>query len=615
VHNYERETGLVGVDPEGSYFPRTVAERPSASPLEADFQAKQVPQRFDTAVLPPGSSVESIQYDNLSVTVHLTTPKPFTARYQSFDFPGWTAAVDGSTVPITPEKPSGLITFPVPAGQHTLTVQWQSTPSRTILLGLSLMALAGVAVVVLVLARTEYSVFSKQYSASSKPTDYRSLLTDYWPLLTLAVLLILGKIILDRSENPLRRITGPTVEQTAVLQAAELQLQGYNLNKTAVASGDIFDIDLAWTATDFPQARYQSNVWLLGSDGLVWSDLDTQRPRLYEDMPPTLFWQPGQWGWDSREVQVLRGTPPGQYDIVLTLFDLTTLQPLIMQDAAGAIVGSTAVIGQIQVAQPEPAETISDGLGIVSNIMLLEYRQDRLTAVPGDVVLHTFFWQRSSALPSSNTFNLQLLDDNDEVVFQWERPFSLPNYPATAWQNNEQVRGQHLLRLPAGLNSGSYHFVTDGLLLGEIVIEAPVRLFEPIEMKTAVSTTFHKNEQPLITLIGLTQSSIVNQQSSIDLLWRAEAEMPTSYRVFIHLVADDGQIIVQSDGEPVSWSRPTTGWVTGEYILDVHSLTLPSKLPANVSLRIGLYDPATNERLQTETAAFATILFHPKSDD
>ncbi|MCP4416648.1 MAG: hypothetical protein GY805_08495, partial [Chloroflexi bacterium] len=88
VHNYERETGLVGVDPEGSYFPRTVAERPSASPLEADFQAGQRPRRFDTAVLPPGSSVESIQYDNLSVTVHLTTPEPFTARYQSFDFPG-----------------------------------------------------------------------------------------------------------------------------------------------------------------------------------------------------------------------------------------------------------------------------------------------------------------------------------------------------------------------------------------------------------------------------------------------------------------------------------------------------------------------------------------------
>jgi hypothetical protein len=615
VHSYERETGMVGVDPEGSYFPRTVEERPSASPLEADFQAGQVPQRFDTAVLPPGSQVESIQYGNLSVTVQINSPEPFTARYLSFDFPGWTATVDGTTVPITPEDPSGLITFPVPAGSHTLTVQWQSTPTRTILLGLSLMALAGVAVVVLVLARTQYSVFSKQYSVISKTidhqlptTDYWSLITNYWPLLTLAVLLILTKVAIDRRENPLRRVAEPTVAQTAVLQATELRLEGYNLNKTAVASGDIFDIDLAWTATDFPQARYQSNVWLLGPDGLVWSDLETQRPRLYEDVPPTLFWQPGQWGWDSREVRVLRGTPPGQYDIVVTLFDLATLQPVTLQAENGTLLGPTAVIGQIQVVQPEPTTDSDVILGQVTNIILHEYRQDREVAVPGEEVLLTFFWERPSA-PTSSTFSLQLLDANDEELFRWERPFSLPTYPPADWPSQTIVRGQHLLRLPAGLNSGSYRFVADGLLLGKIDVTAPQRMFEEVEMETAVSATFSQDNHPLITLIGYTQLPITNYQSPITLLWRAEAEIPTSYRVFIHLLDGDGQILAQSDGEPANWRRPTTGWVAGEYILDTRSLTLPPELPANASLRIGLYDPISNQRLNTETADFVTIPF------
>ena len=45
VHAYERATGLVGVDPEGSYFPRAVVARPTGSPLEADFAAAIAEQR------------------------------------------------------------------------------------------------------------------------------------------------------------------------------------------------------------------------------------------------------------------------------------------------------------------------------------------------------------------------------------------------------------------------------------------------------------------------------------------------------------------------------------------------------------------------------------------
>ena len=129
-------------------------------------------------------------------------------------------------------------------------------------------------------------------------------------------------------------------------------------------------------------------------------------------------------------------------------------------------------------------------------------------------------------------------------------------------------------------------------------------------MGTAVAQTFSQTDQPLITLTGLTQLPITNNQLPLTLLWRAAAEMPTSYRVFIHLVNADGQILAQADGEPANWSRPTTGWVPGEYILDAHALTLPPELPPDASLRIGLYDPATGQRLQTEEGEFVTLPFN-----
>ncbi|MAT99316.1 MAG: hypothetical protein CL608_19430 [Anaerolineaceae bacterium] len=623
VHSYERNTGLVGVDPEGSYFPRTVEERPSGSPLEADYLANETPERLDTAVFPPGTSVESIEYDNLRVTAQINSPEPFTARYLSFDFPGWVALVDGRPVPITPEDPSGLITFPVPAGSHSILVQWQSTPTRTLLLGLSLFSLAGVLVVGLVLAKSRSSVSGKRLSVIGERSTLRPLITDYRLLITIALLLIAGKLILDNTETSLRRVAGPDVTHAAVLQAAELRLEGYNLSRTAVPSGELFDIDLAWNTIDAPQAQYQSNVWLEGPDGLVWSDLDTHRPRLYEDTSDTRFWLPGQWAWDSREVVVLRGTPPGQYDIILTLFDLATLQPVTLLDENGAVLGPTAVLGQITITESESTRESPDALGQIEGIPLLEFRQDRAAAVPGDVVLLTFFWQRPSDVPSTQNFNLELRAASDEVSFTWELPFTLPSYPPTDWPAQATIRGQHLLRLPAGLSSGSYRFVAGGLVLGEIEVTAPDRVFEAVEMETAVSATFTQDNQPLITLVGITQSPTLAlsgvegsnpsagsgqvPQLPISLLWRAEAEMPTSYRVFIHLVDGEGQIVAQADGEPANWTRPTTGWVPGEYILDSHTLTLPADLPPDTSLRIGLYDPRTSRRLVTGTEEFVTI--------
>jgi hypothetical protein len=74
--------------------------------------------------------------------------------------------------------------------------------------------------------------------------------------------------------------------------------------------------------------------------------------------------------------------------------------------------------------------------------------------------------------------------------------------------------------------------------------------------------------------------------------------MTDSYRVFVHLVDEAGQIIVQSDAEPAGWQRPTTGWAVGEYIVDQHVLQLPDDhLPQGLQLRIGLYETQSGDRL------------------
>ncbi len=79
---------------------------------------------------------------------------------------------------------------------------------------------------------------------------------------------------------------------------------------------------------------------------------------------------------------------------------------------------------------------------------------------------------------------------------------------------------------------------------------------------------------------------------TVTLIWRAEAETHTSYHVFLHLIGPDGALVAQSDGIPANWTRPTTGWLPGEYVTDVHVLTIPPETPAgDYTLYAGLYVP------------------------
>jgi hypothetical protein len=448
-------------------------------------------------------------------------------------------------------------------------------------------------------------------------------------LALLAVALLGAKFVFDRVETPLRRAGAPPVAAPGGLAGGELRFDGFNLSRATVEAGGTFDIDLAWTTLAPPAVDYQSDVWLVGPDGLMGSEKGTERPRLFEDAPPTRQWQPGEWAWDSREVRVLSGAPPGDYDIVLTLFDKATLQPVTLRDAAGATVGPTAVIGRMTVANPTTppdfapqyplAATVAPGLS------LLGYNQDRATAVPGERVLLTLFWECTGPAACDH-FTVRLEDESGQTAGMWQLPIIREGFAAGEWPSHGRLRGQYQLQLPAGLATGAYRFVVgDGVALEPIQVTAPERTFASPPLSLAVNAPFATaGGQIVATLIGLAKPSPQPSPEgrgsdlpcspapllpcSVPIIWRAEAETPTDYRVFVHLVDATGAIVAQSDAAPAGWARPTTGWLPGEYVLDTHTLTLPATLPAGpLSLRVGLYDPDTGARLLSGAADFAII--------
>jgi hypothetical protein len=86
----------------------------------------------------------------------------------------------------------------------------------------------------------------------------------------------------------------------------------------------------------------------------------------------------------------------------------------------------------------------------------------------------------------------------------------------------------------------------------------------------------------------------------LSLYWRptGQAPPPQDYSLYIHLLTPDGEKIAQWDGVPLQNAYPTRFWRPGESLLDFWSLRTPADaITGPAQLRIGLYDPLTNERL------------------
>lgn len=94
----------------------------------------------------------------------------------------------------------------------------------------------------------------------------------------------------------------------------------------------------------------------------------------------------------------------------------------------------------------------------------------------------------------------------------------------------------------------------------------------------------------------------------VALTWLAEAPVRTDYKVFVHALAPDGQLVAQHDAMPLNDLRPMTQWRAGEPVYDPHGLALPPTYRGALTVVIGLYDPNTGERLRTRSGADALAL-------
>jgi hypothetical protein len=122
-------------------------EQPQTSPMEPQYLAGEP---LTTAGIIAGQGrLEMLHHGGASDSVRVQAESPVALQFYTYDYPGWQVSLNGEPLAYRAEPPYGLITVDVPPGEHTVSLQMGSTPSRTI--GAILSGLALLTIVVLLL--------------------------------------------------------------------------------------------------------------------------------------------------------------------------------------------------------------------------------------------------------------------------------------------------------------------------------------------------------------------------------------------------------------------------------------------------------------------------------
>jgi hypothetical protein len=96
-------------------------------------------------------------------------------------------------------------------------------------------------------------------------------------------------------------------------------------------------------------------------------------------------------------------------------------------------------------------------------------------------------------------------------------------------------------------------------------------------------------------------ASAANGQITACLEWVSKAPAPIDYHVFVHILSGGSEPLAQADHAPKGGLYPTTAWTSGEVIVDCFTLEQAALPPEGWNMAVGLYDPATWERLPVAT--------------
>jgi hypothetical protein len=398
-----------------------------------------------------------------------------------------------------------------------------------------------------------------------------------------------------------------------------LALKGAALSDGTLPAGTgVLDTRLTWqVAGALPPnaADYRVGLRLVDGAGRVWAQRDSLP---LGGLGSFATWGDGEPHDDRLGLLVPAGTPPGEYQVTLRVYNPHDFGVLPATFADGS--GGEVVLGTVDVQRPEQPQS-PEALSIekplradLGPLRLLGYtRPEGVVVRNGEEAGVDLFWQALAAPGEDYLPRLQLVDASGQAQAElMEKPVG-GTYPTAWWEPGELVRDPHALTIPAQVPPGRYRLAlslvraADGtpvllprgrtsLDLGEIEVQGRSHYFEPAEPQHTQRAALDAS----VALAGydLEGTAAPGTMAALTLYWQALQTPGRPYYSFVHVLDEAGHIVAQHDGVPGEGELPAPGWLPGETLPDRHIVALPAGLPPDdYRLGVGLYDPRTGQRL------------------
>jgi hypothetical protein len=180
-------------------------------------------------------------------------------------------------------------------------------------------------------------------------------------------------------------------------------------------------------------------------------------------------------------------------------------------------------------------------------------------------------------------------------------------YGPTALRRMLALVSAGMFLLWAGLALWRFRRLALGGLLGLALILGPSAL---VAARAPDPPPWQRVQVEFAGAIALTGYTLqVNQHElALELAWLARQEMADSYKVFVHVIDDTGQLWAQADRRPVHYLSNTNRWWPGQLVLDAYRLPLPAEMPpGRYQVRVGLYNERDGVRLPVVDAQGAVV--------
>jgi 4-amino-4-deoxy-L-arabinose transferase-like glycosyltransferase len=250
-------------------------------------------------------------------------------------------------------------------------------------------------------------------------------------------------------------------------------------------------------------------------------------------------------------------------------------------------------------------------------IELAGYELGVSRATAGQFIPITLYWRALVEMEENYTVGLSLLGPDGKPYGQVAAYPGHGNYPTSLWNVGEIIKDSYLVRVgprfPAPALVRFYVALytypeeehlpvlnSEGLRVDHAAILGgpPVELAESPEYDIEHPLHYRLGDEIALVGFDLEDSLFISGYGCFTLYWQALGDITEDYTVFVHVMADEDQPVVQSDSQPRGDFYPTTFWQEGEIIADQHCMGFADNVrPGSYEVFAGMYRPQDMQRL------------------